>query len=250
MASCIDILGAPLSQVSKGFCTIAYDPELWKALYANARFLRPPGPFPTVSFERAFVQSARLAQSWTTQSLRTISSVSVPFDGWLAGDGHLIGGRWYLVCQKNRRFVLYDMNPDAQTRAPQVLWEQRENITDWKKCLVTSEEGQLIVYVLLSTHDAPRWYVRVILIRGCFLFPKTLVGRFWNFGWMRSRVHCVTLSSSTFPYHVPVTIVTFGSMSNRLQAHRSLPYKAKVWCSTHEPAYSTTSPTPPLHLCV
>ena len=174
MASCTDIPGVTLSQVSKGFCTIAHDPKLWKALYANARFLRPPGPFPTVSFERAFVKSARLAQSWTTQSLRTVSSMSVPFDGWLAEDGHLIGGRWYLVCSEDQQFVSYDTVPDAEMRAPQVLWEQEENIVAWKKCLVTSEEGQWVVYVLLGTHDydSPRWYVCVMLIRGCFFLSQ------------------------------------------------------------------------------
>jgi len=144
--------------VSRWFCTITRDPELWKALYANAHFLRPPGPFPTISFERAFVQSARLARSWTTQSLRTVSSVSVPFDG-SPEVLHLVGGRWLVVCQSNRRFVLYDTNPDAEPHAPQVLWEQEKEITTYEVCLPTllSKEGQWIVYVLLRT-DGPPWW--------------------------------------------------------------------------------------------
>jgi hypothetical protein len=76
------------------------------------------------------------------------------------------------VCQLDRQFVLYDTNLDAETRAPQVLWEQREEITAWDMRLATSEEGQCIFYVLLNTEDPPRWYVCVMLIRGRLLFPK------------------------------------------------------------------------------
>ena len=96
-------------------------------------------------------------------------------------DLRLVGGRWLLVCQEDRRFVLYDTNPDTKTRAPQVLWEQEEEITDWDKCLATSEE-QWVVYVLFTAEDAPSWYVCIMSISGRFLFPTTLSGRFWNFG--------------------------------------------------------------------
>jgi hypothetical protein len=160
------LVSFPSAQVSKWFCAITHDPEIWKALYANAPFLRSPGPFPTVSFERAFVQSARLAQSWTTQRLRTVSCVSVPFDGCVTDDLHLVGGRWLVMCQLYRLFVLYDTKANAETHAPQVLWEQEETITTWDMCLATSEEGHCVVYVLLSTKDPPRWYVCVALIRG------------------------------------------------------------------------------------
>jgi len=147
---------SPLSgQVSKWFRTIAHNPEIWKALYANAIFLRPPGPFPTASFERAFVRSARLARSWTTQSLQAVSRVSVPFYGYATEDAHLVGGRWLLVCEKDRRFVLYDTNPGAETRAPQVLWTKGKRIHAWEKCLAISEEGQWIVYVLMMM--PPGW---------------------------------------------------------------------------------------------
>ena len=174
---------SPLSgKVSKWVCAISHDPEIWKALYVNAPFLRPSGPFHTVSFERAFVQSARLAQSWTTQRLRTVSRVSVPFDGCVKGDRHLVGGRWLIVCQLHRRFVLYDTNANAETGGPQVLWEQTQDIITWDKSLTTSEEGQWVVYVLFRTKDPPRWYVCLMSIRGCSLFPTTVVGHFWNFG--------------------------------------------------------------------
>ena len=151
-------------------------------MYANARFFRPPGPFPTVPFERTFVQSARLAQPWTAQRLRTVSRVSVPFDGRVTKDLYLLDGRWLVVCQFGRRFVLYDTKTSAETRAPQVLWEQGKKITDWDKRLATSEEGQWVVYVWLSTVDSLRWYVRVMSFRGRFLFPTTLIRRFWSSG--------------------------------------------------------------------
>ena len=159
---------SPPLQVSKWFCTITHNPEIWKDLYTNAPFLRPPIPFPSVSFERAFVQSARLAQSWTTQCLQTVSYVSVPFDGWVSEDFHLVYGRWLVVCQCRRRFVLYDTKANGETCAPQVLWEQREEITDWGKCIAPSEEGHWVVYVLLSTKDPPRWCVCAMPIRRRF----------------------------------------------------------------------------------
>ncbi|KAF8126277.1 hypothetical protein EV363DRAFT_1174348 [Boletus edulis] len=144
--------------VSKWFSTITHDPAIWKALYLNACFLRPPGPFPTVPFEDALAKSTRLAQSWTTQGLRTMSRVRVPFDGWVTKHRHLVGGRWLVVCQADQWFVLYDTHIDAETRAqePLVIWEQEEKIIAWDKCLATSNQGQCIIYVLMST-DNPPW---------------------------------------------------------------------------------------------
>ena len=119
------------------------------------------------------MQSVRLAQSWTTQCLRAVPRVSLPFDEWVTEDLRLVGGRWLIVCQLDRRFVLYDTDANAQTRAPQVLWEQGEAIIAWDKCLATSKEGQWVVYLLLSTVNSPRWYVFVLSICGRFLFPTT-----------------------------------------------------------------------------
>ena len=145
---------SPLSgQVSKWFCTLTHDSEIWKALYANAPFLRPPAPFTTVSFERTSIQSARLAQSWTRKRLQTVSRASVPFDGHVTNEPHLVGGRWLVVCQCRRRFVLYDTKADAETRAPQVLWEHWKEVI-WGMCLGTPKDGQYVVYVLV---DHQRW---------------------------------------------------------------------------------------------
>ncbi|KAF8550110.1 hypothetical protein OG21DRAFT_1514436, partial [Imleria badia] len=89
--------------VSKWFRAITHDPEIWEVLYANAPFCRPPGPFPcqsTASLERALVRSARLAQSWTTQSLQPVSHIEIPFNGDSGDrsglDPDLIGGRWFI----------------------------------------------------------------------------------------------------------------------------------------------------------
>ncbi|KAH0834257.1 hypothetical protein J3R83DRAFT_11613 [Lanmaoa asiatica] len=141
--------------VSKWFRAITRDSALWNGLYVNAHFITPPGPLPTVSFERALVQSARLAQSWTTQCLRTVSQVKIPFDGQITND-NLIDGRWLIVCQLDRRFVLFDIDPNAETRVTQVLWEQEEEITSWVNCHATSGRGQYVVYVLLTT-KLPQW---------------------------------------------------------------------------------------------
>ena len=63
------------------------------------------------------------------------------------------------MCQDDWEFVLYDTSPGAKKRAPQVLWEHDEEITDWDMCLATSEEGHWVVYVLSVMKDSSRWYV-------------------------------------------------------------------------------------------
>ncbi|KAH0834259.1 hypothetical protein J3R83DRAFT_11615 [Lanmaoa asiatica] len=148
-------LSTPLCQVSRWFRAITHDSALWNGLYANAQFFCPPGPLPTVSFERALVQSARLTQSWTTQCLRTVSQVKIPLYGQIT-NSNLIDGRWLIMCQLDRRLVLFDTDDNAETRVAQVLWEQEEKITSWVNCHATSEEGQYVVHVLLST-EPQQW---------------------------------------------------------------------------------------------
>ena len=142
----------PFLQVSKWFGAITHDPAIWKALYANAPFICPPGPFPS-QLERTLVRSARLAQSWTTQPVQAVSRVEIPFDGE-PNDTSLIGGRWLIVCQSKRRIVLYDTDADVETHVPQILWEQEEHcqwqIRSWDSYSLVSEEGQWVVYVILQ----------------------------------------------------------------------------------------------------
>lgn len=73
----------------------------------------------------------------------------------------LIGGRWFIVCQMHRRFVLYNTNA-TDTRVPQLLWEQEEEIVHWKQHRGTWEEGHWVVYLVVASQCAqrpPRWYV-------------------------------------------------------------------------------------------
>ena len=159
----------PFLQVSKWFRAITYDPEIWKVLYANASFVRPPGPFPsqsTASLEYTLVQSTRLARSWATQPLRAVSHVEIPFHGkptQYMNNIDLIGGRWLIVCQSKRRIVLYDTDANADKCVPQILWEQNERIGFWDKYSVISEEGQWGICVLLSEEYSRRWYVCILL---------------------------------------------------------------------------------------
>ncbi|KAI9457379.1 hypothetical protein HD554DRAFT_1781785 [Boletus coccyginus] len=147
-----------------------HSPAMWNILYAKAPFVRPPGPFPsqsTASLQRSLVRSARLAQSWTTPSLRIVSHVVIPFYGQspLAIDPDevdLVCGRWFIVCQAERRIVLYDVNPNPKTRVPQVLWEEEEWIHYWTSCSMISQDGNLIMYVMLGaeySEQPGKWYV-------------------------------------------------------------------------------------------
>ena len=75
--------------------------------------------------------------------------------------------------------MLYDTNADGETHVPQIVWEQEEHcqwqIGYWDKYSVVSEEGQCVVYVILSEeHNSPRqWYVCFhLLLIGSF-YPST-----------------------------------------------------------------------------
>ena len=111
-----------------------------------------------------------------------MSHAEIPFKGKPSGFGchlNLIDGQWLIVCQSKRRFVLYDTNADGETHVPQIVWEQEEHcqwqIGYWDKYSVVSEEGQCVVYVILSEeHNSPRqWYVCFhLLLIGSF-YPST-----------------------------------------------------------------------------
>ena len=156
-------------QVSKWFRAITQDPALWKAQRENVPFVHsilPPGTFPsqsTDSSERTIVRLTRLAQSWMTPSLRVLSHIEIPFLGEPKKypNDTLIAGRWLLVCQLDRRFVLYDTDADAETRLPQIIWEQEEQIADWNQLVRTFKEGQWSVSVLFCEPYLQRWYVQL-----------------------------------------------------------------------------------------
>ncbi|KAN0094636.1 hypothetical protein V8E55_002923 [Tylopilus felleus] len=116
--------------VSKWFRAITQDPALWNAQYENLPFVRsilPPGTFPsqsTDSSERAIIR-------WPDWHM--LSHVERPFLGEPPKypNNILIAGKWLLVCQLDRRFVLYDTDADAGTHLPHILWEQEERISHW-----------------------------------------------------------------------------------------------------------------------
>jgi len=70
----------------------------------------------------------------------------------------LIHGRWFVVYELNRRFMLHD----TETGARRVLWEEDGLEEDgleespWDVCSMTSPEGQCVVYLLLQP-DLIQW---------------------------------------------------------------------------------------------
>ncbi|KAF8549626.1 hypothetical protein OG21DRAFT_1606346 [Imleria badia] len=150
--------------VSKWFRAITYDDLLWRALYTDSPFPRPPGPSSSqsrASLERMLVKSAQLAQSWTTRPLREVSSVKIKLGRPFAVmPTKLISGRWLVGCEEARRFVLHDVNLCAKTHAHKVLWEQDgPTVSAWVVRSVSPVAGQSIVYVLLleTTEMEHKW---------------------------------------------------------------------------------------------
>jgi len=148
--------------VSKQFCAITYEPEMWKALHANAPFMCPP-ELPLIgSVDRALVRSERLAQSWSQDMcpLRLLSRIEIPFSVPPFQHGtDLIGGRWLIMCTVLcEELVLYDTHPNAEARVvPTVLWEERDNkIKAWYNNRLMCREGRWVAYVLLFTGNPTR----------------------------------------------------------------------------------------------
>ena len=181
-----------LCQVSKWFCEITYDTTVWKILYTYSSFPRPPGPFPTKShvlLGRTLLKVARLARSWTTRSMRAISSLTIKTVS-PPECPKLIHGRWLVVCEWARCFVLFDTDPAAKIHTRQVLWEQENQVVaHWDVGSATSAEGQCIVYVLFASFGAlPEWYVwsSFVFLRSGFIYMHIydFTGSFWNSDWI------------------------------------------------------------------
>ncbi|KAF8549628.1 hypothetical protein OG21DRAFT_1500313 [Imleria badia] len=142
-------------RVSRWFCAITCNDLLWKTLYTDSPFPRPPGPSPSqsrASLEQMLVKSAQLAQSWTTRPMREVSSIKIKCKGTLPPSGpKLIPGRWLVQCEQARRFVLHDADPRSETHARKVLWEHEEPIVlAWDVHSVSPvAPGQSILYVFL-----------------------------------------------------------------------------------------------------
>ncbi|KAF8557161.1 hypothetical protein OG21DRAFT_1494932 [Imleria badia] len=157
--------------VSKWFCAITYEASIWRYLYTNSCLPRPPGPFPfqsTTYLEQALLRTERLAWSWMTRPMRDVSHVELRIEQQPRGYITLLGGRFLVGCESASRFVLHDVDADAEPHAhrKQVIWEQEEPVLAWTASSMTTEDGRFVVYVLLSEGklDIPRWR----LLEFCF----------------------------------------------------------------------------------
>ncbi|KAF8555899.1 hypothetical protein OG21DRAFT_1495922 [Imleria badia] len=157
--------------VSRWFCAITYDASIWRCLYTNSCLPRPPGPFPfqsTTYLEKALLRTERLTQSWMTQPMRDVSHVELLIEQNPRGRIELLGGRFLVGCESASRFVLHDIDADAEPHAhrKQVIWEQEEPVLAWAASSMTTLDGRFVVYVLLSDEklDIPRWR----LLEFCF----------------------------------------------------------------------------------
>ncbi|KAF9243100.1 hypothetical protein BU15DRAFT_59973 [Melanogaster broomeanus] len=138
-----------LRRISKQFRDITYDRAVWKSVYANARFPRPPGPFAyqsTQFLEHTLVQSERLAQTWTSQPIKVISRTLVPPRFYsVQPQWTVLSGRWLIWCETTQ--LLWR---DLDGGSPQVLWDGDVQLVYFDACLVTSVDAQRIYVVLRS----------------------------------------------------------------------------------------------------
>ena len=75
----------------------------------------------------------------------------------------LIFGRWLVVFESGRRFVLHDADPVTGKHTWQVLWEQETpQVSEWDLKSILSPEGHCVVYVFLKLRGPPGWYVPLV----------------------------------------------------------------------------------------
>ncbi|KAF8442254.1 hypothetical protein L210DRAFT_3759737 [Boletus edulis BED1] len=105
-----------LRQVSKKFCDVTHGHTLWTEVYANARFLLPPGPFSWQSdryLERTLVQSELASKTWTSQPLKMQSRIMTSWNGesdpvlWT-----VVWGRWCIFLE-GKMVQCHDIDSDT-----------------------------------------------------------------------------------------------------------------------------------------
>lgn len=67
-------------------------------------------------------------------------------------------------CESARRFVLYDVDASLETRTlqKQVMWEPEEEVVHWDASLMTTEDGQVVLYLLYSELEPDiQWYASI-----------------------------------------------------------------------------------------
>ncbi|KAF8439919.1 hypothetical protein L210DRAFT_3541136 [Boletus edulis BED1] len=101
-------------QVSKKSRDLTYSHALWKEVYANARFPRPPGPFSWQStryLERTLVQSELVSKTWTSQPPKLLSRTLTEWTGsdfiWT-----VVFGRWCIFLEGSK-IRCYDIDSDT-----------------------------------------------------------------------------------------------------------------------------------------
>ncbi|KAG6373499.1 hypothetical protein JVT61DRAFT_6657 [Boletus reticuloceps] len=101
-------------QVSKKSRDLTHSHALWKEVYANARFTRPPGPFSWQSIrylERTLIQSELVSKTWTSQPPKMLSRTLTKWKGrddtWT-----VVFGRWCIFLDGNK-IQCHDIDSDT-----------------------------------------------------------------------------------------------------------------------------------------
>ncbi|KAF8135104.1 hypothetical protein EV363DRAFT_1582298 [Boletus edulis] len=102
-------------QVSKKFRDLTHSHDLWKEVYANARFPRPPGPFSwqsTQYLERTLVQSELASKTWTSQPLEMQSRIMTSWNGQRGSPWTVVFGRWCIFLE-GKTVKCHDIDSDT-----------------------------------------------------------------------------------------------------------------------------------------
>ncbi|KAF8552701.1 hypothetical protein OG21DRAFT_90322 [Imleria badia] len=148
----------PLRTVSKLFRDIIDDPTFWRTICADAHLPRPPGPFPwqsTKFLQRTLVQSARLAQCWTSLPLKIISKRSLQAP---RGSSRWVSERWLFTCIKRKQLVSHDLN----TGHEQTLYQSDEWASWSATSCLRSTRGHLVYVVFCTEYGPSRHKVRLL----------------------------------------------------------------------------------------
>lgn len=168
----LKLIGDIHPQVSKQFCDIAHDPQLWRALYVNSCVPRPLGPFrwqSTEFLEHTLVQSEQLSRKWASEPLK-FAARALP--GLYPAHWDLLFGRWLIWTDDTTDLCSHDL----ETGDEQVLWQVEES-SSFVAYPTTSADGRMVNIILYRMGGAgilpTVTFVNIFIQSLVFLLPMT-----------------------------------------------------------------------------
>ncbi|KAF8554424.1 hypothetical protein OG21DRAFT_1095706 [Imleria badia] len=164
-----------LRQVPKKFWDITHNSALWKYIYANSRFLLPPGPYSwqsTQYLERTVVQSELVSKTWTSQPLKELSHTLTSWKQMQHISWTVVFGRWCIYLRE-KTIQCHDI--DTDTHYPLYDGTAHPEFRFMAGTATSTNSKQ--VYLLLDDCYYPHELIKLLEFRvdnDCFSVPEII----------------------------------------------------------------------------